>query len=1236
MKTYRRAGGAARGALRAGAFLLFLGTAACSGCGDARVTDTTSDTCELDPSAPGCAAACPNTPEIVRVTFEPKQGYAPFEVTFDVTAEDFDTKTCGEKLTYHWDFDGDGVEETPTNTGVQVKYLYELPGTYRAKLWATDSAGNKSTVVEKYIQVFQNRPPVIISINYVPPSKPQGYVGTKNSPQVTISADDPDSEDGIVEYSIDWGDGSPVVVEPASAVFTHTGGYTAPGKYTISATVKDKNGAVGTKTTVFEVLIRTAASQYFVTDAFSADIVFDDNQGARYWDADAGEFFEYAYVADGPVALKTFKYYASNFEAGALTRPKLVGTVNPLAGTGFYAYDATRYAEWIAVAGPQGLLVFNANTNPGLACDPGETAGCYPGKPEKPVPVCKPGTGEPVLTWTTANVIGTAFVRPTGSNQVWLAYATGTATVPSHVGFYRIDQALSPTAFTEAASRCWRNTALSVDYPHFKYAETGLTLNQGRFTDNHLYVSVQNQGAKIYDIRGFLACNGSPIDCMKETANLGLPASGGNFAYAAAEPITGAVIFKPPFYWDAGTYPQAASQPNIVDRKGATINPPTAATPGSDACTEWRTVSAVSGNTLTTNGAILRGNRVAFKFSDGMVVKNGATGFLVTGNTSTSITLEALPPRPEADFVGAKVFPVPDYYGFLPGYPGKTTEGVTLHGDTADIAWNSTCSSYVHVYGPMPGPVTAALTTAPMAYVVLETFPVTLRAIDVENPGAPIKFGATSASGALHASQSKLFRWGNTETHPISVYQTAHPWHFDHYVRMNAQTIGGTGGVGFLTRSLQRKTTPERPDGIWLAMAQAHGLRGFDVASQLYSWNDTSRNLTATCATGLKCVAPALTLEHGGLARDIRLVGQTHAVIAQRNGGVAVYDIASMRSGGAAELVAHVPTNGDPRRARFVRDTNGDPEYLYVADTSHFYRIPFTDPAAPDVANAEWWGSSGQANYDCAAVAGNYVFACWADKYLRYGTGTPTPSQLDSTDNRLVFYKSKSDTVCDPDLSAPFSAFSYSDVFIDTLAGRTFLFGPPNHVRELFPNGEPQQGCYYASSGASKTNVNLGVNSGSGDPMTYQRRSASWKRAYSGNASSGYTYIFDIAAMESDMLQGNALRTPTKLGQIDVKDNVTKLPAGIRSLVALGDYLFVAAGSAGLYVYDVSDPAVPEMIATTKVKGTSTYSTNAVQMNVIAYPLGGGLWEYMALVSDDAAIGGGLVRAVYFPGLKAP
>ena len=94
----------------------------------------------------GTGVAVNVAPTIRSVTATPDDGATPLEVNFAATADDPD----GDDITYSWDF-GDGG----TGSGANATHTYTTPGTYAARVTATDATGKSS---EKSVQVIARRP----------------------------------------------------------------------------------------------------------------------------------------------------------------------------------------------------------------------------------------------------------------------------------------------------------------------------------------------------------------------------------------------------------------------------------------------------------------------------------------------------------------------------------------------------------------------------------------------------------------------------------------------------------------------------------------------------------------------------------------------------------------------------------------------------------------------------------------------------------------------------------------------------------------------------------------------------------------------------------------------------------------------------------------------------------------------------------------------------------------------
>jgi parallel beta-helix repeat protein len=159
----------------------------------------------------------------------------------------FDASGCndsdGEIVFYRWSF-GDG---TATINEVSSIHSYKSEGTYNINLAVIDDDGSSNSAnMTVVIGGSANRAP---SANINAPAT--GYVG--DSIEFSSSgSSDPDADDSIASYLWDFDDG----VTSAEQNSTHQ--YSKAGKYTVTLTLTDQNGAEGTADV--EVLIKTKST----------------------------------------------------------------------------------------------------------------------------------------------------------------------------------------------------------------------------------------------------------------------------------------------------------------------------------------------------------------------------------------------------------------------------------------------------------------------------------------------------------------------------------------------------------------------------------------------------------------------------------------------------------------------------------------------------------------------------------------------------------------------------------------------------------------------------------------------------------------------------------------------------------------------------------------------------------------------------------------------------------------
>lgn len=143
-----------------------------------------------------------------------------------------------DALSYAWTF-GDGASAI----GVAPSHVFANNGTYTVTLKVTDSNGAQSTATASV--VVSNSAPVVTA---TPPASWQAGV----SKSIGVSFTDANAKDAPFTARINWGDGTAntsfvSTVLPTSALQKpHT--YAASGSYTITITVTDRDGGVGTTT----------------------------------------------------------------------------------------------------------------------------------------------------------------------------------------------------------------------------------------------------------------------------------------------------------------------------------------------------------------------------------------------------------------------------------------------------------------------------------------------------------------------------------------------------------------------------------------------------------------------------------------------------------------------------------------------------------------------------------------------------------------------------------------------------------------------------------------------------------------------------------------------------------------------------------------------------------------------------------------------------------------------------
>jgi PKD repeat protein len=176
-------------------------------------------------------------------------GPAPLDVMFHAVADDPD----GGKVTYRWEF-GDGG----TALGDEADHTYLEPGTYTAKVTATDPTGSSAT--EEIVITVSEAPG-----NGAPTVEAAAVPASGSAPlAVTFTAQGTDPDGDSLTYRWDFGDNS---ADASGRRVKHT--YTANGTYTATVTADDGNG--GTATDTIEIVVGNPAGNQAPTVQIAAD-----------------------------------------------------------------------------------------------------------------------------------------------------------------------------------------------------------------------------------------------------------------------------------------------------------------------------------------------------------------------------------------------------------------------------------------------------------------------------------------------------------------------------------------------------------------------------------------------------------------------------------------------------------------------------------------------------------------------------------------------------------------------------------------------------------------------------------------------------------------------------------------------------------------------------------------------------------------------------------------------------
>ena len=176
-----------------------------------------------------------NSRPLASATASPQSGQAPLDVTFTGIAEDAEDDASA--LTYAWDFDGDGIYETGTDTLTPPVQNYASAGLFNAKFRVTDSEGSSDVDTVPVLVTDPDAP-----ANQQPTAALQVDIAEGDAPlAVNFDASGSSDSDGnIVDYAWDWdGDG---IYDGLTDTPNTSHTFTDPGFVFVNLRIEDNQG----------------------------------------------------------------------------------------------------------------------------------------------------------------------------------------------------------------------------------------------------------------------------------------------------------------------------------------------------------------------------------------------------------------------------------------------------------------------------------------------------------------------------------------------------------------------------------------------------------------------------------------------------------------------------------------------------------------------------------------------------------------------------------------------------------------------------------------------------------------------------------------------------------------------------------------------------------------------------------------------------------------------------------
>jgi PKD repeat protein/N-acetylneuraminic acid mutarotase len=157
----------------------------------------------------------------------------------------------GDPLTYDWNF-GDGASSV--NGGATPSHTYADNGTYTVTVTVRDDHSHSSTSTSTV--TVSNAAPIVAA-----------FAGASIMPGDTYSSSGTVSDAGADTFTgaVSWGDGNSSALSVAGNAYSSSHVYTTPGTYTVTVTITDDDGGIGTRSATVVVLTPAAATQQIST-----------------------------------------------------------------------------------------------------------------------------------------------------------------------------------------------------------------------------------------------------------------------------------------------------------------------------------------------------------------------------------------------------------------------------------------------------------------------------------------------------------------------------------------------------------------------------------------------------------------------------------------------------------------------------------------------------------------------------------------------------------------------------------------------------------------------------------------------------------------------------------------------------------------------------------------------------------------------------------------------------------